>query len=588
MAALPSTLRRRFPLPAWARGYDRTIFAADGRAGVIVGVLLIPQGMAYATLAGLPPITGLYASIVSLLVYALLGTSNHSSVAPSALDSLLVAAAVAPLAHGDPTRYVALAGLLAALAGVLQIGAGVLRLGNLVSFISAPVISGFTTAAALTIAVSQLGTLLGVSLSSGATTLTQTVAALAPRLGEIDPATVAVGVAAIAVLVALRGRSRRIPGPLLVVALAGAAVALLPALHGVALLGRVPAGLPLPALPTSALPGTAAADVRALLPSAAALALVSYLESISTATTFARRTRSRVNPNGELFAVGAANLACGLFRGFSVAGGFARGAVNFQAGARTPMSGVVAAALIAVSLLTVAPLFALLPKAALAAVIVVAVVSLIDVRGAVAIGRVSRSDLAALVTTFLATAVLGPAAGLGVGVAMSVVMFLRQSASPHLPELGRVPGTTRFRNLSRCPQAHTDPAAALFRLDAPLYFANCQKLARTIRRAIAERPALRGVVIDAGCMPWIDYSGTETLTGLDGTLREAGVTLHLASARGPVVDVIGRDPDGARLIADGRMHADVTAAVAALDLAPGSALRCTSENGYPPDETSIR
>lgn len=582
---------RRLPRPFWTRGYDRALLAADTRAGLVVGVLLLPQGMAYATLAGLPPITGLYASIVSLLVYALLGTSNHSSVAPAALDSLLVAAAVAPLAHGDPARYVALAGLLAMLAGTLQIGAGVLRLGNLVSFVSAPVISGFTTAAALTIAAGQLPALLGVPVGGGTVTLADTAAAVAPRLGEIHPATATVGVLAVAVLVALRGRSTRIPGPLLVVGLAGAAVALLPALHGVALLGPVPSGLPSPILPVPP-DGDVLADARALLPSAAALALVSYLESISTATTFARRTRSRVRPNGELFAVGAANLACGLFRGFNVAGGFSRAAVNVQAGARTPMSGVVAAGMIVVSLLTIAPLFAALPRTALAAVIIMAVLSLVDLRGAAAIGRVSLRDLAALIGTFVATVGLGPVAGLGVGVAMSLVMFLRQSANPHLPELGRLPDTAVFRNLRRYPRAHTDPAAVLFRLDAPLYFANCQMLLRTVRTTLAERPALRGLVLDAGCMPWIDYSGTETLAELDVTLAEAGVTLHLAAARGPVVDVLARDPGVARLIDDGRLHTDVASAVAALDLSPGSALRCTPDASpgpvHGPEDTSIR
>ncbi|MDN5861806.1 MAG: STAS domain-containing protein, partial [Pseudonocardia sp.] len=490
--------------------------------------------------SGAHPITGLYAAIVALLVYALLGTSNYSSVAPVAIDSLLVAAAVAPLADGDPARYVALAGLLAVLTGALQIGAGVLRVGALVSFISVPVISGFTTAAALTIAASQLKEFLGVEGGGGSTALLDTLAGLVPRLDGIRPVTLAVGVGAVAALLLLRRYLPRAPGPLIVV-VAASLIVLLPGLDGrVAVLGEVPAGLP-----GFALPSLDPADVGALLPAAAALALVSYLESISTATIFARRTRARVDANGELIGIGAANLAVGFFRGFNVAAGFSRGAVNFGAGARTPMSGVLAAVIVAVALLTITPLLALMPKVALAAIIIVAVASLVDVRGARSIAHVRRSDLVALFATFLATLVLGPAPGLGVGVAVSIVVFLRQSAQPHLPELGRVPGTNRYRNITRHDDIGTDPAVALFRLDAPLYFANSRAVADRIGDAIALRPELRAVILDASSLPWIDYTGTEVLAELDEALRAAGVALHLAAARGPVTDVLARSADSA-------------------------------------------
>ena len=564
----PHTVARYFPPLRWIRGYDRPTFGADVRAGATVGVLLIPQGMAYAALAGMPPITGLYAAIVALLVYALLGTSNYSSVAPVAIDSLLVAAAVAPLADGDPARYVALAGLLAVLTGVLQIGAGVLRIGALVSFISVPVISGFTTAAALTIAASQLKDFFGIGGGGGSTTLLDTVTGLIPRLDGIGPLTLAVGVGAVAALLLLRRYMPRAPGPLIVV-VAAALVVQLPGFAGeVAVLGEVPAGLP-----AFALPSLDPADVGALLPAAAALALVSYLESVSTATAFARRTRGRVDANGELIGIGAANLAVGFFRGFTVAAGFSRGAVNFGAGARTPMSGVLAALLIAVALLTITPLLALMPKVALAAIIIVAVASLVDLRGARSIAKVRRSDLVALVATFLATLVLGPASGLGVGVAVSIVLFLRQSARPHLPELGRVHGTTRYRNITRHDDIGTDPTVALFRLDAPLYFANSRAVADRIGDAVAQRSDLRAVILDASSLPWVDYTGTEILAELDDALRAAGITLHLAAARGPVADVLARSADSTLLLTEGRVHADVPAAVRALDLDPGSPLR---------------
>jgi len=537
------------------------------RAGLAVAVLLIPQGMAYAALAGMPPITGLYAAMVSLVVYAVLGTSNHASVAPVAIDSLLIAAAVAPLAGGDQTRYVALAGLLALLSGGLQIGAGLLRLGTLVSFLSVPVISGFTSAAALTIAASQFKDLLGVSASGTSTTLVDTVRGLLPRLGDTRLLTVAVGVGVIVALVLVRRFVPRLPGPLLVVA-AAAVVAALPGLRGALdILGEVPPGLPSPGLP--ALNWT---DARALLPAATAIALISYLESISTASAFARRTRSRIDPTMELIAVGSANVASGLFRGFGVAGGFSRVAVNFNAGAKTPMSGVVAAAGIAIALLTITPLLALLPKVALAAIIIVAVSSLVDLRGAVAITRVRRSDLAALLTTFGATAVLGPAPGLAVGVGVSLAIFLRQSARPHLPELGRLEGSDTYRNVNRYPVL-TDPAAAVLRLDAPLYFANSRGVADTIADIAATRPDLRFIVLDASAITSVDYTGAETLADLEEELQVAGVELHLATVRGPVRDVLGRTRVWRLLVDQHRVHHDVAEAVAALPLRDSSPLR---------------
>ncbi len=569
------------PFLRWARGYRRATFGADVRAGLTVAVLVIPQAMAYAALAGMPPITGLYAAMVSLVVYAVLGTSNQASVAPVAIDSLLVAAAVAPLAGGDQSRYVALAGLLALLAGGLQIGAGLLRLGTLVSFLSVPVISGFTSAAALTIAANQVKDLLGVSASGTSATLLDTVRGLLPRLGDTQLLTVAVGVGSIVALVLVRRFVPRLPGPLLVVAAAAVVVAL-PGLRGaVDVIGEVPTGLPSPALPALNW-----ADARALLPAAAAIALISYMESISTASAFARRTHSRIDPTMELIAVGSANVASGLFRGFAVSSGFSRGALNIDAGARTPLSGVVAAAGIAIALLTLTPLLAMLPKVALAAIIIVAVSSLVDLRGAVAITRVRRSDLATLLTTFAATVLLGPAPGLAVGVAVSLAIFLRQSARPHLPELGRLEGSDIYRNVNRYPVL-TDRAAAVLRLDAPLYFANSRSVADTIADIATTRPDLRSVVLDASAITSVDYTGAETLAEIEGELRAADVQLHLATVRGPVRDVLGRTRVWRLLVDQHRVHDDIAEAVAALPLRDTSPLRAPRvvRRGAPVDPT---
>jgi len=553
----PAWLRQALPASRWLPGYDRRLLSADARAGATVAVLLIPQGMAYAALAGMPPVTGLYAAMVSLVVYALLGTSNHVSVAPVAIDSLLVAGAVAPLARGDSARYVALAGVTALLVGAFQVAAGLLKLGGLVSFLSVPVISGFTSAAALTIAASQLKDVLGVSALGGSTSFLDTVRDLAPKLGEARPLTMGLGLAAIAVLLLARRVDPRIPGPLLVVVGSTALISLLGWADLTAVVGHVPSALPSPALPA-----VSWSDVEALVPSAAAIALISYMETISTGTAFARRSGGRVLPDQELVAVGSANAAAGLFGGFPVAGGFSRGAVNFGAGARTPMAGVLAATGLVAAVLTVTPFLTDLPKVALAAVILVAVTSLVDIRGALAVGRIRRSDLVSLVVTALATLVLGPAWGLGVGVATSVAIFLRQTTRVHLPELGRVPGTGMFRNVER-QDVQTWPDLVILRVDAPLYFANSRNVADAIAD-VTYRKGVRGVIVDCTGMTAIDFTGAETLADLDSELAQLGVELHLAAVRGPVRDVLERTRLWGRLQDAGRLHAAVPEAVGVL------------------------
>lgn len=559
------------PPTVWLPAYDRGCLAGDLRAAATVGVVVVPQAMAYAALAGLPPITGLYAAIVALSVYSLLGTSSFAAPAPAAIDALLVAAAVGPLADGDPRRYVALAGTLALLSGLLQVGAGLLRLGGgLVSYVSGPVVTGFTMAAALTIVVAQLPALLGLPGIGTPGSLGDGLRVVLDDLGRVHAVTTAVGVGLVLALVLLRRRLPPwLPAPLVVLAAAGV-VGTLPVTDSLRLIGDVPQGLPAPALPSLA--GT---DIRALLPAAAALALVSYLESISSTTAFAQRTRSQLDANQELLALGAGNVACGFFRGLNVAAGFSRGAIMFGAGARTPLACLLSAAVIAVTLLALTPALALVPTVALAAIIVVAVAALLDVRAAQEVARVRRTDLIGLLAAFVATAAFGPVTGLAIGVAVSLVLFLRQSARPHFPELGRVTGTSRYRNLARHDDIRTDPTVLLLRLDAPLYFANHQAVADRILAEVAERSALQYVVFDASAMSWIDYSGTEMLSRLEQALGENGVQLHLAAMRGPPRDVLLRTRRGRWLAEHGRLHPDVPAAVDALGLAPDSPLIAT-------------
>nr|MBA3525158.1 STAS domain-containing protein [Geodermatophilaceae bacterium] len=306
--------------------------------------------------------------------------------------------------------------------------------------------------------------------------------------------------------------------------------------------------------------------------SAAALALVSYLETVSAGSSFARRVGGRIEPNGELVAIGGGNLAAGLFGGFPVASGFARTAVAFQAGARTPMTALLAAAVVAAALLTLSPVLALLPTAALAAVIIVAVATLVDLRGVAEVARVRRSDLVALLATFAVTAAFGPVTGIGVGVAVSLVLLLRQSARPHFPELGRVPGTARYRSLARHDPLAADPAVLLMRLDAPLYFGNAVPVVDRIVDKVARRPGLAHVVLDASGIGWLDYTGAGAVAEVHRALAARGVALHLAAERQEAAGVLARTRQGAWLAANGRLHADVGAAVSALGLDPESPL----------------
>lgn len=551
-----SGLGRLLPVLGWLPHYRRDDLVSDLRAGATVGVLVVPQAMAYAALAGVPPIAGLYAAMVSLVVYAVFGTSRYISVGPVAIDSLLTAAAVAPLADGDTGRYVALTALLSVMIGVMQVGAGLARLGALVNLLSVPVIAGFTSAAALTIGFTQVRDLLGLDLEGSSTRFVDALVDVVSAATTVDPVTAVLGLTSLAALVAARRWVPRLPGPLLLVAAATTAVVVLDL--SVRQVGSIPSGIPLPAWPD-----VVWGDMTALLPAAAAIALISYMESISTASAFARRTRTRVDPDQELVGVGLANGAAGLMQGMPVAGGFSRGAVNFNAGARTPMSGVVAAVLVALSLLFLTPLLALIPKAALAAIILAAVASLVDVSGARAVGRIRRSDLVALLATAAATLVLGPTWGLAVGVGVSFALFLRHLNRPHMPELGYAASKGVFRNVERH-HVSTHPEVLVVRIDAPLSFVGARAIVDDLSQRVRNRPEVRHLVLDATAVTATDFTGVELLGELVSDLEQAGVELWIGGLRGPVRDVLARSDWYPGLEDAGRSRGTVVEVVRAL------------------------
>jgi SulP family sulfate permease len=530
------------PLARSLRAGEGSTVVSDLTAGATVGIMLIPQGMAYAMIAGLPPVYGLYAALVPLAVYALFGTSRELAVGPVAMVALLVADGVTPLAGGDAERYLTLALLLAALVGVIQLTMGLLRAGFLVNLLSHPVLAGFTSAAALIIATSQLGGLTGLAVAKGP--VHEMLVEAGTHWREMHPTTLVMGVGAAVAGIGLKRFAPRLPGPMVLVVVGTLAswVWSLGA-RGVAIVGEVPSGLPVPGIP--GLGGSVAvgsAELGALLPIALAISLVGFMESIAVAKVYASRNRYDVDADQELRALGLANLAGALFQAFPVTGGFSRTAVNAQAGARSQLASLVSVGVIAVTLLFLTPLFHHLPKAILAAIIVVAVAGLVDVRGARALWRVDKRDFALLAVTFAATLLLGIEEGILVGAALSVTVVLDQITRPHICELGRIPGTKEYRNVERNPEAVVEPDVAVLRMDASLFYGNSEAFRDAARTAFAHtvsprRPgARRTLVLDAYPINRVDSTGLHTLHEVIDEVQRGGGRILVSGVKGPLRD----------------------------------------------------
>ena len=533
---MQQTLGRFFPLVRSLSGYDRQQFRGDMSAGLTTAVMLIPQAMAYAMLAGLPPYIGLYASTVPLFLYALFGTSRQLAVGPVAMVSLMVAAGVGAVAQPGSDQYLLLAVLLAGMVGAIQLLMGVARLGFLVNFLSHPVVSGFTSAAALIIGLSQLKHLLGVPIERSHH-VHEILLSAARQVTDIQPITLAIGLGALALLFVIKKIKPTAPGALLVVVLSTLVVWLF-GLHdrGVAIVGKVPAGLPGFSLPSLEL-----AQIEELFPIALAIALVGFMESISVAKAFATKHRYEIDANKELVGLGVANLAGSLFSAYPVTGGFSRTAVNDQAGARTGLSSLLTALFVVVTLLLLTPLFTFLPKAVLAAIVMSAVFGLVDVKEVRHLWKVKRTDLVMLGLTFAATLGLGIEIGILTGVAASLLSLILKTTRPHVAVLGQVPGTHVFRNVERYPDAVQLPGIVTLRVDAPFYFANVNFLKATINRLQEgmDRP-VRAIVLDASSINTLDASADAALHTIVRELRSRDVELFMAEVRGPVRDVMQR------------------------------------------------
>ncbi len=527
--------RRIFPGLALLRHYRRNDLGGDLAAGVTVAVMLVPQGMAYALLAGMPPVTGLYASVVPLAVYALFGSSRHLAVGPVAMVSLLVHVGVSRLAESGTAEYLSLVLLLTLMVGALKLAFGLLGMGFLLHFVSRAAIGGFTSAAAILILFSQLRHLLGVPLPTDPSAL-RVFLALLHRLGDIQPLPLAIGLGSLAVLFLGQRLSRHFPGPLLVVILAtfGAWYFRLDQL-GLATVGIVPQGLP----PLS-LPALTPEAFVSLLPTALTIVFVGYMESLAVAEAMAAKDKYRIDPNQEFRALGLANLAGTFFSSFPVAGGFSRTAVNHQAGARSPLASLLAASFVLLTLLLLTPLFRFLPNAALAAIIIVAVAGLIEFRELRHLLCIKRTDGYTFLLTFFFALVLGIEEGILLGVAFSLLVFIWRSAHPHIAELGYLQQEDVFRNIRRYPQVRTFPGVLLLRVDASIYFANLEFIKDHLRAMSAERPDLRWIVFDLAAVNDMDAVAIANLEEVIANYRQRGIEILFAEVKGPVRDLLER------------------------------------------------
>ncbi len=568
------------PIVGWLRSYQRADLGPDVVAGLTTAVMLVPQAMGYALLAGLPPIVGLYASVAPLLLYAALGTSRQLAVGPVAMDSILVAGAVGAIASVGAEQYVLIAAALGMMVGVVQAGLGFLRAGFLVNFLSRPVVAGFTAAAALIIAASQLGHLLGVHVPR--THHVHRVVWDALRsVSDWSWPTLALGVASVATLVIFKKRWPRLPAALAVVVVATLVVwAFGLSSRGVAIVGEVPAGLP-----GFQIPIVDTAILIELIPAAATIALVSFMEAISVGRTFAQQFRYDIYPNRELIALGFANLAGSATGGYPIAGGFSRTAVNVRAGARTQLAALVTCAVVIVTLLFLTRAFFYLPKAALSAIIVAAVAGLIDIPGAREVYRVKRTDFYLLVLTFFATLSLGIQWGILVGVGASVLLFLVRTTRPHFAVLGRVPESQTYLNVARHPHAETLEGIILVRVDAQFYFGNVSFLKETVRRLVddSETP-VRYFVLEAAGVNDLDSAAAATLAELDEELAARGIKLVLTRIKGPVRDVLHRTGLLDKMAREGRLYLSTHRAIEVLR--SGMALPDLSPEGDDPREAA--
>ncbi|MCW5515480.1 SulP family inorganic anion transporter [Muriicola sp. Z0-33] len=528
-------LKRYFPILQWLPDYKKASLPGDISAGLTVGIMLIPQGMAYAMIAGLPPVFGLYASLIPQIIYALMGTSRQLAVGPVAMDSLLVASGLGALALSGIEEYIAMAIFLALFMGVIQLGLGLLRMGFLVNFLSKPAISGFTSAAAIIIGLSQLKHLLGIDIERS-NQIHILLKNAFNNISDTNIITLVIGLAAILFIKTLKQIHNRLPGALLIVALGIFSVYVF-GLHqlGVQIVGEVPKGLP--ALTT---PRIDLSRVSELLPIALTLALIAFMEAISVAKAVEEKHDDyEVDANQELIALGTSNIVGSFFQSYPTTGGFSRTAVNEQSGAKTGIAPMVSALVVGLTLLFLTPIFYYLPNAVLAAIIMVAVFGLIDFKYPVTLFKHRRDEFFVLLVTFMTTLGIGIKEGILLGVLISLLLLVYRTSRPHIAVLGRIRNTNYFKNVARFPQdTETFKEFLILRFDAQLYFGNREYFKKELLKQIRGREQdLRYVILNAEAINYIDSSAVHMLRQIINELKNREIKFLVSGAIGPIRDI---------------------------------------------------
>ena len=551
-----ATVQDALYITNWLPNYTTDTLRQDAVAGLTVGVMLIPQGMAYAVIAGMPPIYGLYAGLVPLLVYPFFGSSRQLALGPVAIDMLIVGASIGALAQVGTERYVALAILMTAMVGLMQMAMGMMKLGFVANLLSRPVIAGLTSAASLIIGASQLGNLLGLELGRSEYVHVLLWEAL-QHVTDTHLLTFGVGTACIVLLLLLPRWAPRVPAALVVVVgatLAGWAFELDE--RGVEVIGAIPTGLPGPEVWSTSL-----SELNTLIPAAVTLALVQFMKDVSLGRVFASRHGYTIDANRELIGVGAGNFFGSLFQAIPASGSFSRSAVNDQAGAQSPLANVFAAAVIGLTLLFLTPLFYYLPVPALAAIIIVAGISLIDVHELRNLFQARRRDGTIALFTVGAILFIGLQEGILLGIGASVVAVLFRISRPNVAELGHVPGTRRFRDLDRFEQAVRLADIMVLRVDASFSFANAEYFKDFIlEKSEREGRSVEVVVVDGSSINDLDTTAIGALFSVVESLEEMGIELHLTGLIGPVREVVRRSGLHA-LLGEDHFHLDTHEAV---------------------------
>jgi len=540
-----SKLAKVFPCAEWMGSYDARTFTDDLVAAVIVTIMLVPQSLAYALLAGVPAEVGLYASILPLVLYTVFGSSRTLAVGPVAVASLMTASSIGSLGLETQAEYLEAAILLAMLSGLFLLLLGIFHFGFLANFLSHPVVSGFITASGIIIALSQVRHILGIK--AGGDNLPDLLGSLAQNIGNLNASTLAVGLFALGFLFASRLWLKSLLGTLgtpdflagiitkaapvmaVIVTIIWAALAGLEG-RGVDLVGEIPGGLPGLVMPSFNMTLVQELTVPAIL-----ISIIGYVESISVGKTLAAKRRQKIDQNQELIGLGTANIASALSGAFPVTGGFSRSVVNFDAGARTPAASFMTAIGITIATLTLTEYLALLPKATLAATIIVAVLGLVDFSILRSTWGYSRSDFIAVAATISVTLLAGVEIGVSVGVLASLVLHLYKTSKPHIAEVGEIKGTKHFRNVKRH-KVETTPSVLSLRVDESLYFANASYLEDEIFRNLSERSEIRHIILMCTAVNEIDISALEVLESINEILKEQKIGFHLSEVKGPVMD----------------------------------------------------